>query len=91
MLLYEYKPNKSFDFFFFDPSNQSLLDWRKHFAIIEGIARGVFYLNRDSRLRKIPRDLKPRNILLNGHMTPKISEFGMEIIFSKSQNEAYTT
>ncbi|ONI01530.1 hypothetical protein PRUPE_6G144500 [Prunus persica] len=90
-MFYEYKPNKIFDFFLFNPSKQSLLDWRKHFDIIEGIARRVFYVNQDSRLRKIPCDLKRSNILLNGHMTPQISELGMEIIFGMSQNEAYTT
>lgn len=65
MLLYEYKPNKSVDFFLFDPSKQSLLDWRKHFEIIEGIVKRVLHLNRDSRLRKIPHDLKASNIFLN--------------------------
>ncbi|KAK4858813.1 hypothetical protein QYF36_022465 [Acer negundo] len=41
MLLYEYMPNKSLDFFLFDPEKQGLLDWTKRFLIIEGIARGL--------------------------------------------------
>ncbi|VVA27891.1 PREDICTED: G-type lectin S-receptor [Prunus dulcis] len=70
---------------------QAQIDWRKHFEIIEGISRLVFYLNRDHRIRKIPRDLKSSNILLVGDMIPQISEFGISIIFGGSQNEAYTT
>jgi len=73
-----------------DPVKQKQLAWRRRVEIIEGIARGLLYLHRDSRLRIIHRDLKASNILLDENMNPKISDFGLARIFGGNQNEANT-
>ncbi|PHU19160.1 Receptor-like serine/threonine-protein kinase SD1-6 [Capsicum chinense] len=62
----------------------------KHFNMIQGIARGLVYLHRDSCLRVIQRYLKAISVLLDDDMNPKISDFGLARTFQVTQELANT-
>ncbi|KAF8029026.1 hypothetical protein BT93_E1641 [Corymbia citriodora subsp. variegata] len=75
LLIYEYMPNKSLDVFLFDSTMGQSLDWKMRMNITFG---------------NFHRDLKASNILLDGEMNPKISDFGMARIFGGNQDKANT-
>ncbi|CAL5443236.1 unnamed protein product [Camellia sinensis] len=83
ILVYEYLPNKN-------EIGRALLDWKIRVSIIEGIAQGLQYLHKYSRVRIIHRDLKTSNILLDNNMNPKISDFGTARIFGDNESRANT-
>ncbi|KAD3066890.1 hypothetical protein E3N88_34770 [Mikania micrantha] len=90
ILIYEYMPNKSLNYFIFDERKRNSMDWSKRYSIIIGIARGLLYLHQDSRLRIIHRDLKASNILLDKDMNPRISDFGLARSMEGSDGRANT-
>ncbi|GJZ95192.1 chitinase II [Tanacetum coccineum] len=72
------------------PRRRSMLNWEKWVEIIEGIIEGLLYLQEYSRLTIVHRDLKASNILLDAHLKPRISDFGIAKSFQDNETEAST-
>ncbi|KAF7068777.1 hypothetical protein CFC21_074509 [Triticum aestivum] len=85
LLCFEYVPKGSLDEYIKDASNGH--DWIKTYAIINGICEGLHYLHQN---HIVHLDLKPANILLDGNMMPKITDFGLSRCFDEKQTQAIT-
>ncbi|KAK7306459.1 hypothetical protein VNO77_44400 [Canavalia gladiata] len=78
LLVYEYMENNSLARALFrSESNQLKLDWPTRYRICIGIAKGLAFLHDESRFKIVHRDIKASNVLLDGKLNPKISDFGL--------------
>ncbi|CAL4899286.1 unnamed protein product [Urochloa decumbens] len=81
LLCFEYIGNGSLDNHLTDELRG--LEWHTRYQIIHGICEGLHHLHKEKRI--IHMDLKPANILLDDHMVPKITDFGLSRLDDKSQ------
>uniref|UniRef100_A0A8R7UCP5 non-specific serine/threonine protein kinase n=1 Tax=Triticum urartu TaxID=4572 RepID=A0A8R7UCP5_TRIUA len=63
------------------------LNWRERYQIIRGICEGLLFLHKK---RILHSDLMPANILLDGHMVPKIADFGPSRCLGEEQTRYIT-
>ncbi|KAF5186401.1 Receptor-like protein kinase, partial [Thalictrum thalictroides] len=75
LLIYDFLPGGSLDEALHErPEN---LDWDARLNIIMGAAKGLAYLHDDCSPRIIHRDIKSGNILLDGNLEARVSDFGL--------------
>ncbi|KAA0051101.1 putative LRR receptor-like serine/threonine-protein kinase [Cucumis melo var. makuwa] len=89
LLVYEFLENKSLDQALFGQKH-FVIDWPTRFEICVGVARGLTYLHEESRLRIVHRDVKASNILLDGNLIPKISDFGLAKLYDDKKTHIST-
>ncbi|KAK4852040.1 hypothetical protein QYF36_020558 [Acer negundo] len=53
LLIYEYMPNKSLDYFVFDQKKAGLLTWQRRFDIVMGIARGLLGDDKEAKTNRV--------------------------------------
>ncbi|GAB2287576.1 hypothetical protein Dimus_021948, partial [Dionaea muscipula] len=78
LLVYEYMVNNHLGHALFGPDDGLVkLDWATRRKIAIGIARGLAFLHEESPIKIVHRDIKVANILLDGELNAKISDFGL--------------
>ncbi|XAR56433.1 Non-specific serine/threonine protein kinase [Bertholletia excelsa] len=78
LLIYEYMENNCLARALFGHEEQRLqLDWATRKKICLGVAKGLAYLHKESRLKIVHRDIKATNVLLDRDLNAKISDFGL--------------
>ncbi|KAI9121686.1 hypothetical protein K1719_008719 [Acacia pycnantha] len=78
LLVYEYMENNNLARALFGNENNRIhLDWSTRVRICIGVAKGLAFLHEESRLKIVHRDIKATNVLLDGNLNPKISDFGL--------------
>ncbi|XP_050148223.1 probable LRR receptor-like serine/threonine-protein kinase RFK1 isoform X1 [Malus sylvestris] len=90
LLVYEYMENNSLAHALFGLENKVKLDWPTRLKICTGIARGLAFLHEESRLKIVHRDIKATNVLLDGDLNPKISDFGLAKLYGEESTHVST-
>ncbi|KAL9323682.1 hypothetical protein ACSQ67_008539 [Phaseolus vulgaris] len=79
-LVYEYVPNGNYHAHLSEFSVGKALKWSDRLAILIGVAKAVHFLHTGVIPGCFSNLLKTKNVLLDEHCIPKLSDYGMSII-----------
>ncbi|XP_010518977.1 PREDICTED: LRR receptor-like serine/threonine-protein kinase FEI 1 [Tarenaya hassleriana] len=88
LLLYDYLPGGTLDEALHERGEQ--LDWDSRVNIIVGAAKGLAYLHHDCSPRIVHRDIKSSNILLDGNLEARVSDFGLAKLLEDGESHITT-
>ncbi|KAF5735230.1 putative BRASSINOSTEROID INSENSITIVE 1-associated receptor kinase 1 precursor [Tripterygium wilfordii] len=88
LLIYDFLSGGSLDEALHERSEQ--LDWDARLNIIMGAAKGLSYLHHDCSPRIIHRDIKSSNILLDGNLEARVSDFGLAKLLEDEESHITT-
>ncbi|KAL4346799.1 hypothetical protein GQ457_17G003880 [Hibiscus cannabinus] len=88
LIVYEFLPNKSLDYYL--QREPCLLTWDKRYKIAMGLASALFYLHEQCDQCVLHRDIKSSNVLLDLSFNAKLGDFGLARLVEHGQ-ESQTT
>lgn len=71
-------------------SKAGVLNWRKRFRIIKGVASGLLYLHQGWDKLVVHRDVKASNVLLDGQLNARLGDFGLARLYDHGTNPQTT-
>ncbi|WCJ32870.1 Concanavalin A-like lectin protein kinase family protein [Euphorbia peplus] len=79
LLVYDYMPNGSLDGHIFPKpeDNKAVLEWKRRYNIIAGVASALHYLHNEYDQKVVHRDLKASNIMLDSNFNARLGDFGL--------------
>jgi serine/threonine protein kinase len=95
MLVYDYMPNRSLDKFLFHDESEMILNaveltWDLRKNILIGVASALTYLHEEWEQCVVHRDVKPSNVMLDEHFSPRLGDFGLARVIARTKNAKTT-
>ncbi|CAN1803941.1 LRR receptor-like serine/threonine-protein kinase FEI 1 [Linum perenne] len=90
LLIYDYLPGGNLDEALHRKKRSEQLDWDARLNIIVGAAKGLAYLHHDCSPRIIHRDIKSSNILVDGNLEARVSDFGLAKLLEDEESHITT-
>ncbi|KAF7816705.1 rust resistance kinase Lr10-like [Senna tora] len=90
-IVYNFFSNGSLQKYIGPPDMENFLGWERLQQITLSIAKGIEYLHYGCDNRILHFDINPRNVLLDDHFIPKITDFGLAKLCPKNQSTISVT
>ncbi|KAG0477149.1 hypothetical protein HPP92_013990 [Vanilla planifolia] len=91
ILVYDYLENNSLARMLLGAGHSDIqFNWETRAKICIGIARGLAFLHEEVHPHVVHRDIKAGNILLDKHLNPKISDFGLAKLLPANMSHVST-